>query len=278
MTRHKKLKRRIRLKAAAAGMSYTAARHALSAGGPVEPRADDSHDRYKQSRYRFREESLQSWRGVVQSFGAARSWRDPVYIAEVLNSVATTALTNHVHFPDGGGLDLSGASSNTEPGCVRLAFQHGSSHVVCRPDVLRLETFHDDPLAEWSYFRLDLAELEPIGPERTFPDAKEHLTELGASRYGSSSDYFRDDDEDDEQLPSPSHLRRARRYLTGAFLLVPKASSYNAIPTMYDGRHSRADAVEFRHDIAQTVAALHAEDLYGVDPSTGARHWPRVDA
>lgn len=232
MTRHKKLKRRIRLKAAGAGMSYTAARRALSAGGPNEPRAVGSHERYKQSRHSFRKQSLQSWRAVVESFGATRSWRDPVRVSEVLNRVAATALTNHVHFPDGGGLDLSGASSDTEPGCLRLAFQHGSSHVICCPDVLRLETFDDDPLGEWSYFRLDLVELEPIGLERTYADVKEHLTELGAGRYVPYGDYFCDDDEDEEQLPSPSHLRRVARYLTGAFLLVPKASSYNAIPTM----------------------------------------------
>jgi len=260
-------------------MSYAATRRALSGrASNGSGTVDDPHGRHKQDRYSFREASLESWRAVVESFGSTRLWQDPVRISEVLTHIATTALANHVHFPDGGGLDLSRATCNTERGCIRLDFQHGSSRVVCRPAVLRLETFDGDPLGEWSYFRLDLAELEPTGLESAFQDIKEQLTELGPGKYGPHSLYFReDDDEDGEQVPSRSHWQPVTRYLSGAFLIVPKASSYNAIPTMYDGRHSRVAAMEFRNDIAETVAALRAHDLYGIDPSTGAKHWPRTN-
>src|SRR5258708_7122839 len=84
------------------------------------------------------------------------TWADPARIVAILNAVGKTNL-NHLFFPDGGGMDLEGASLSVhEPGCIEL---HAGSGNIVKPLSLMLETFPGD--AQWNYLRLETIKLDP---------------------------------------------------------------------------------------------------------------------
>jgi serine/threonine-protein kinase len=87
-------------------------------------------------------------------------WENLDEIIAVLNILGETSNLNHLFYPGSGGLDLERAvASRREPGCIEL-IANGMPTIV-RPSRLMFESFGAD--AEWNYFRLETAELEPSG-------------------------------------------------------------------------------------------------------------------
>jgi serine/threonine-protein kinase len=200
----------------------------------------------------------------VRHFGGGKVWTDVADIVEVLDYVARTAMTNHTHFPDGGGLDLESASLSGETGCLALQFDSRVAAVVGKPEMLELVVPDRDPLGEWAYFRLELSELKPTGLEDNIEYGYEQLTEVYPGQY----DRF---ERLDSEVPLPGSARAVSRYLQGAFLTIPKASRYNANPQTYDGRHSRMSADQFKQYVVAEIEQLWRSDNYGVDRRTGRK-------
>jgi hypothetical protein len=164
---NKKKKKRARALKQKTGMPYQAAMNVLNAGrsdggaGGEPP----GREEWRENRRAFRAQSLRGWAGVVSDVLSAetrRVWTQPIDIATVLQRVARRAPLNHCFMPRGGGLDLKGAAmSDSEPGCIVLDLD--DSAMLLKPDVLELVHPGDDPLLEWTYFRLDLASLPASG-------------------------------------------------------------------------------------------------------------------
>ncbi len=267
MTRAKKWKTKVRAKAGDAGMSYAATRQILAARAePKEP--EGLGVGYASRREAFRTKSLDDWRRLVSRLGRNQEWRGLTEIVDVLKDVAIEAPNNHSHFPDGGGLDLTGAEVAAEEGCIAVDFQ--GSHVICRPEFLQLVSFERDPLLEWSYLRLELCRLDATerskGSEYVELYGAEPLVEVEPGRYDDRDQWERHLDGD---IQLPSEARPVKRYLHGSFLIVPKGSTYNANFRIYDGEHAKMTATQFESYMAKYLSSTHEHGKYGVDSRAG---------
>jgi serine/threonine-protein kinase len=161
-------------------------------------------------------------------------WQDLDVIVEILNALSAAENMNHMHFPTGGGLDLESAKRSCEAGCLELDIQGLN---IVKPSRLLLERFSGDDGA-WTYFRLELAPLDPSGicTENTGPD--EVLALLPEGNYAHRELL--------EDPARPSNARRVSRWLRGAFILMAKGSAYNQMSDTYDGRHSLGTITEER--------------------------------
>lgn len=152
--------------------------------------------------------------------------------------------------------DLSEARiSRHEDGCIEFN-AYGWS--LIKPLKLCFEGVQND--AEWSYFRLELAELEPCGVyenrnEIEYARPCEEVTEIDDETYAERSCW-------DEQLYDGEELsenaRAIVRWFSGSIVIFQKTSFYNLANgrlDAYNGRHSKMNAERFRK---------HIEDLRGL--------------
>lgn len=164
-------------------------------------------------------------------------WADNNEIIKVLNKLGSFDNSNHLFYPDGGGMDLNGASKSYEKICIEIST--GFNEIIS-PKKL---TFHSFANLEWSYFRIELNEL----PQTKVYDYdlvfSEELCELEPLHY-VSREYWDMDAYDDEPLPKGTRL--IERRLKGSLVIVGKMSNYNAHSSTYDGRHNDYTDEEFR--------------------------------
>ena len=135
-------------------------------------------------------------------------------------------------FPLSGGLDLRGAKRSHEEGCIELETD-GNTVAVMKPASLQLERFDNDPTGDWTYLRLNIAELPPTEfhqPRHDNLDFEEELTELEPGVYAERS-YI-------EEPDCPADARIITRLFRGALVVFAKGSLYNQDSSTYDGRHS----------------------------------------
>jgi len=107
-------------------------------------------------------------------------WEDIDDIIKILNVLGSTDNLNHMFYPTGGGMDLLGAKLSIEAGCIEL--DAGLIDIV-KPQVLIFESFGYD--AEWNYFRLETADLEPSGVYENDDDhfSREEVLEIAPGYY-----------------------------------------------------------------------------------------------
>jgi serine/threonine protein kinase len=177
-------------------------------------------------------------------------WKDSNDIVRILNLIGPTPNLNHLFYPDGGGNDLSEAKmSRHEAGCIEFK---ASGWSLIKPSKLSFEGVEND--AEWSYFRLELAELEPCGVYEARDDTDyvrpcEEVTEIDNETYAERSCWDEDRYDDDEL---PENARTVVRWFSGSIVIFQKTSFYNLANgrlDAYNGRHSKLNAVRFRKHI-----------------------------
>jgi serine/threonine-protein kinase len=206
----------------------------------------------------FQKRNHQEWRHAQKKIfpiatPSRAEWCDAETIVSILNTVGPKTNLNHLFFPSGGGLDLESAViSLREPDCIELITNGLVS--LLKPKSLLFESFGAGE--EWDYFRLECARLNPSGVYPTSSMRKyEEVLDLGDGRYVNRA-HWDDGEYDGESLTESA--APVTRYFEGAFVIFQKTSTYNNIPSTYDGRHSNMDAQEFRNHIEQMISALDA--------------------
>lgn len=180
-------------------------------------------------------------------------WFDIETIVSILNTVGPKTNLNHLFFPRGGGLDLERAAlSVRETGCIELTTDGLVS--LLKPKSLHFESFGSGE--EWDYFRLECAPLEPSGVYESNERGYEEVLDLGGGSYVERI-YWDHGEYDGEPLPDTA--KPVSRYFEGAFVIFQKTSTYNKIPSTYDGRHSKMTSNEFRRHIEQMIELIREE-------------------
>ena len=169
-------------------------------------------------------------------------WSNIDDIIYVLNLLGRMQNINHMFFPSTGGADFEYAEKAGEDGCICIK---SLVNLIVKPKCLYAENIQKDYM--WSYFRLELDELEPIFEiydgqiyERLTEDVSGHYISWKYGNYG----YY----EDGTALPK--EYRIVNRYLKGSFVIFAKTSVYNNdITGTYDARHNKMTAEEFKNYI-----------------------------
>lgn len=196
-----------------------------------------------ESAWRFFEEMV-----VQQHRPSTVIWRDKDQVIKVLKKFSKMNF-NHTFIHNGGGMDLIDITEFTEveeDNMVLINFGF-NMHNIFKVKRLVWELPNEDP--EFSYFRLEIENIEPIYPEavealrkwmieQKFEYTLEIVNEdLIINEDGQYEPYR----EDEEQA-----LFHVTRWFNGSFLIVPKGSIYNTIHATYDGRHSKFSVEDFR--------------------------------
>lgn len=194
---------------------------------------------YKHNQKAFRERNMKEWKSILETiFGGSipehYEWTLLHEISKTIDKLGGKNL-NHMLYPDGGGLDILGCEISTNYRNL-LEINVGGIPSICKPDKLVFDSISNDP--EWSYFRLELQEMESSNVyEDSSREEKiwEELYEIAPNEFEAYSEY-----------PSYEGSRHITRVLKGTLLIIPKSCFYNSIPSTYDGRHSRCTHVMFR--------------------------------
>ena len=194
----------------------------------------------------FAIENAKDWKQIHHDiFGSTiplhYEWTDIHDIVSVLAKIARVENSNHMFFPESGGLDLEGVSISYEKDAIELL---ASTPYIVKPKKLVFESIDAD--CDWNYFRLETKELKPSGVCEELPKnaLREEVLELSPGQYIDKQYWY---DEEYEGEPLPSTARIVRRYFTGSFAIFKKTSAYNNNPiTPYDAIHHKLGEEEFR--------------------------------
>jgi len=173
-------------------------------------------------------------------------WTDIHDIVTVLDKIASVENSNHMFFPDSGGLDLEEVSISYEKGAIEL---FASTPYIVKPRKLVFESI--DANLDWNYFRLETKELKPSGVANELPKdfLREEVIELSPGNYINKEHWNKEEYE--------GTARIVRRYFRGSFVIFKKTSAYNNNPATYDARHEKLGEVGFR----KLILAAHTYEL-----------------
>jgi hypothetical protein len=175
-----------------------------------------------------KDESIAEWDRILGALfdGAIpvnAEWTAPAEIVAVLNAVSSRS--NHMFYPDGGGMDLLGAQLDTE-GNIEWAVDEGGlqSFVhVARP--LKLTFWNPGPYGHEANFIFEVDALAPVGPETSRGEYVEELTEISAGEYEPLSSWENGHSRNGEPL---DRARRVVRTIKAArYAIFGKGSLYN---------------------------------------------------
>lgn len=172
-------------------------------------------------------------------------WDDWGRIVGILNILGSYESLNHLFFPNGGGLDLTGARLSEDKDYVELEF-NGLSYSVC-PHKLIFERMSDD--FQWNYFRLDLKEIEPKFKEYMVDDYLEEYGCITRKDGGDEVISLIKYDELDRTEIKIQKAHRVSKYLKGSMVIFHKDSFYNQLISKYQGEHDKMPAEEFKRQI-----------------------------
>ncbi len=203
------------------------------------------------------------------------TWTDIDGICTVLRLIGRQSL-NHMFFPDGGGMTLTGVTRSRENQLIEL--QTGFLTVL-KPAKLTFESFGAE--SHWNYFRLETAPIDPTGTEDAYLPAsgyKEVVVEMAPDRYVGPDAWENGELEDDPDAPN---ARQMSRYLKGSFAIFSTASAYNRRSQTYDARHEKMSETDFRAYMRRNVdasIAMRAERAAAAEaqPPIRARPAPRA--
>jgi serine/threonine-protein kinase len=164
-------------------------------------------------------------------------WTNLEQIKKVLNKLGSFDNSNHMFYPEGGGLDLAGSSNSNETNCIEIKTAFNE---IISPKSL---TFHSFENIESSYFRIELNQIPQTKVYDYENEYSEELCEISPLEY-ISREHWDEHRYDDEPLPPDSRL--VMRRLKGTLVIFGKMSAYNSHRSTYDGRHNDYSDEDFR--------------------------------
>ncbi|MGL5563995.1 MAG: hypothetical protein ACRDCN_15460 [Tannerellaceae bacterium] len=194
-------------------------------------------------------EVREGWVRVLKSIfpqGLPKSceWTDQQIIHNLLHIISTEEQSNHLFFPSGGGMNLAGAKYSGEYKCMELTNASGGASVI-KPAKLTFHSFGKAGI-EWSYFRIEAADLKPTGIYANTNGIYEEVCEIEPVDYISTK-HWMENEYQGERLPSDARL--VMRFLGGSIVIFANASPYNYNTGTYDARHNAMSDQEFRQYI-----------------------------
>jgi len=186
-------------------------------------------------------------------------WSERADIVGILTAIGQEDL-NELLFPDGGGMDLTGAAESVEEGCIELHF--GSRVDIVKPQRLLFHCFGS--AWEWAYFRLETEPLAPTGIYEPSNQLHEEVVELAPGEYVNSAEVYASVDKSTDSgtsQPIPDSARRVIRHFSGSFAIFPKRSRYMTVLGAYDGRHDKTDDAQFKAHVENAVEQLRQRQL-----------------
>lgn len=190
---------------------------------------------YTESEKTFRKENLQLWNEkLLEVFNGKipihYEWDNIFQIKNIINEISVKNL-NHMLYPDGGGLDIVGCDISSRKGNLLEIMTEVPN--VCMPRQLVFDSINMEP--EWSYFRLELNNMNPSGCYSSDIRFFEEVYESMDGRFEPYNDFIPD-----------GNFRHIARLLKGTLLIVPKSCYYNNLSFTYDGIHNKYNHVSFR--------------------------------
>ncbi|MEC3841585.1 serine/threonine protein kinase [Bacillus amyloliquefaciens] len=235
---------------------------------------------YQDNFQKLKKKHLTLWKELIEEiFNTVPSqftaFNEKNQIIEVLNKIGKSDADNHMFKPNGGGDDLSGATSSVENGKIELDF--AGDIAIINPVKLTFHPIGENP--EWWFFRLETRPFERVCPleatdeqnDNVFPSSSydsdtndcftgEDVLELEPGNYEDRSiweDGFLGYDEDGREIRFPKTARIVTRMVNGgSYVIFPKYSLYNQNPETYDGRHNKFSDEEFADYIKKIVDGL----------------------
>lgn len=198
-----------------------------------------------------REMNIEKWKAALSeifggSIPGSRVWADRSDILHMLRTVAGEPGLHDTYLPGGSRAGLTRAEPGAEAGCLALHFEEQPVCIV-KPEYLSFEYLCER--ADWSYFRLQAADMADSGWYQKLTDVKEELIELRPGEYIHRSFWERGTYEMDEtgsELPFPREARMVDRYLKGVFVIFSKGSAYRDMEETHKAFHAKMSAEAFR--------------------------------
>jgi serine/threonine protein kinase len=195
----------------------------------------------------FHTRNLAEWTELTQKLfplGAPErsSWTNIDSICAALSEISKIKALNHMFYPTGGGNTITGVSRAAEEGMIALHIGDKIAEIL-KPAKLTYESFGGD--TSWSYFRLEVAPVEPSEIENSIgmDGISEALTEVKPGMYAPYKCW---DYGEFNRKPLPDSARPITRFLKGSFVFFSTRSAYNLDPRTYDARHNKMSEEEFR--------------------------------
>ena len=203
-------------------------------------------------------QNLLQWQEVQEqlfptTIPAHAEWHNIKDIVSVLQLLGQYNSQNHTFFPDGGGLDLTGANLSYEKDCIELHCD-GLVYVV-KPKKLSFEFINSK--IEWTYFYLEAEPLKAFTPNYPKDLYSEEFCEISPLNYKPLSLLDNMSKEDFDKI----HPRHITRYLRGSFVIFHKDSIYNHFVSKYKGEHEELGMQEFRKQISILATKYKGETM-----------------
>ncbi|MCW0197378.1 protein kinase [Sphingopyxis sp.] len=194
----------------------------------------------------FDRRNLSEWTEIQNRLfpsGAPQSatWTDIDSICSVLRLAGQNESLNHMFFPDGGGMTMSGVSRSADAELIELKT---GFLTILKPLKLTFESFAAG--SQWNYFRLEATPLAATGTEGAYvreSGYSEEVWELSPGRYAGLDAW---DDGEFLDDPDAHGARRLHRMLKGSFVIFSTSSPYNRTSSTYDARHEKMSEIDFR--------------------------------
>jgi hypothetical protein len=190
------------------------------------------------------------------SIPASSSWTRLEDIARIMNTISIPSV-NHMYTPEGGGMDMDGASTALEDGCIEVEIGRRAIWLM-KPKELQFESF--PPYFSMSYFRLETEEIRPTGVYDDLIYDHEELVEVEPLNYLERSvwDEGGTYDSDGDLIRLPDESRLVIRWFKGTFLIANKGSLFNHLHGKYDpysGRYSKMERAALKGFIKELIDA-----------------------
>lgn len=242
---------------------------------------DNWKEEYQKRYQENKKTQLALWKNmIIELFGGIPTevqtitGLDP--ITNMLQKIGQHDTMNHMFFPSGGGMDLSGTSHSHEEGKILLNCE--GLYTLVKPTSLTFHPIGDNP--EWWYFRLNTESFEKSGvyeesenpyingntdlkpkerrnlEQRWFYNG-EQVLEISPCKYVDSSYWSQQNlgyDENGDLIPIPEDARVINRKFNGGdFVIFPKFSVYNKKSETYSAIHNEVNDEAFHNIIRDIV-------------------------